>query len=56
MSDRSNTIWNLLVGLTIVSLLGTGGTSNVYKIKNLKTGKFYTCKKMPLSKKLLKQK
>ncbi len=35
----------------IVSLLGTGGTSNVYKIKNLKTGKFYTCKKMPLSKK-----
>ncbi len=35
----------------IISLLGTGGTSNVYKIKNLKTGKFYTCKKMPLSKK-----
>ena len=23
MSDRSNTIWNLLVGLTIISLLGT---------------------------------
>ena len=23
MSDRSTTIWNLLVGLTIVSLLGT---------------------------------
>ena len=24
MSDRSNTIWNLLIGLTIVSLLATG--------------------------------
>ena len=35
----------------IVSLLGVGGTSSVYKIKNLTSGKFYTCKKMSLSKK-----
>ena len=35
----------------ILSLLGTGAASNVYKIKDLDTGKLYACKKMTLEKK-----
>ena len=35
----------------ILALLGTGATSNVYKIKNVDTDKLYACKKIPLQKK-----
>ena len=35
----------------ILALLGTGATSNVYKIKNIDTEKLYACKKIPLQKK-----